>query len=174
MLSTYLNQLYHILIAYFIKLSRSEKMQRSGERIFVFLIGCFLYSLIEITARGYTHWSMTITGGICMVFIYHMTNDTNINIIFKCIFGALFITCAEFVVGILVNIIFKWNVWDYSDMPANVLGKICLPFSFIWFMLCFVGYMLSKLISNKFRRIYEKEKISCEITQPIFLPQENL
>lgn len=149
-------------------------MQKSGERIFVFLIGCFLYSLIEITARGYTHWSMTLTGGVCMVFIYHMTVDTDTNILFKCLAGAAFITAAEFAVGIVVNIVFKWNVWDYSDMPANIMGQICLPFSIIWFMLCLAGYKISKFIRNRFQKIYDAERISCEITQPIYLENKSL
>lgn len=30
----------------------------------MFLLGCFIYSLLEIAARGYTHWTMTLLGGI--------------------------------------------------------------------------------------------------------------
>ena len=35
----------------------------------------------------------------------------------------------------IVNIILQWNVWDYSNVPFNVMGQICLPFSIIWFFL---------------------------------------
>ncbi len=148
-------------------------MRKSGEIIFVFLIGCFLYSLIEISTRGYTHWSMTLTGGMCLTYIYSITVNTKMRVVNKCISGALFITAAEFTVGIIVNIIYGWNVWDYSDMPFNILGQICLPYSIVWFLLCFVGYKLSKIIYYKFQKIYEREKICSEVTQPIFLQQEN-
>lgn len=149
-------------------------MRKFGEIAFVFLIGCFLYSLIEIASRGYTHWSMTLTGGVCLVYIYHLATDTNMNIILKCLCGALFITSAEFIVGIAVNLVMEWNVWDYSDIPTNLMGQICLPYSFIWFMLCFVGCGISRIIKNKFLEIYDEEKNYNELTHPIFCPQEKL
>ena len=41
-----------------------------GRHLAVFLGGGVMYSLIEIAARGYTHWTMTITGGICLLIMY--------------------------------------------------------------------------------------------------------
>ena len=34
-----------------------------SQLIFSFLMGYFSYSLIEILLRGYTHWTMCLTGG---------------------------------------------------------------------------------------------------------------
>ena len=31
---------------------------------------------------------------------------------------------------------------DYSNMPFNVLGQVCLPFSIIWFFLSYVAIRL--------------------------------
>lgn len=122
-------------------------MRKAGEFAYVFLFGCFMYSLMEIAARGYTHWSMTLTGGVCFAYIYHVTNERKMPLFLKCAAGTLFITSAEFAVGIFDNIIMKWNVWDYSDMPANLLGQICIPFSVLWFVLCFAGCYLSRVIN---------------------------
>jgi hypothetical protein len=36
----------------------------------IFIIGGILYGLIEIIFRGYTHWSMVITGGLCFLIFY--------------------------------------------------------------------------------------------------------
>ena len=36
----------------------------------IFFIGGILYALIEIIFRGYTHWSMVITGGLCFLIFY--------------------------------------------------------------------------------------------------------
>ena len=47
------------------------------------------------------------------------------------------ITCIELIAGIVVNIILGWNVWDYSDIPFNFKGQICLFYSLLWFFLCF-------------------------------------
>jgi uncharacterized membrane protein len=52
------------------------------------------------------------------------------------------ITAIEFVAGIILNIILQLNVWDYSNMPFNILGQVCLPFSFLWFLLSFAAIWL--------------------------------
>lgn len=148
-------------------------MQKAGEMAYVFLFGCFLYSLIEIAARGYTHWSMTLTGGICLAYIYHITADSHMNLIKKCFAGAVFITCSEFAVGVAVNVVMKWDVWDYSDMPANLYGQICLPFSALWFLLCFAGCGISAVISDKFKKLYTYCRKNDEIRNSIFQGQES-
>ena len=33
----------------------------------IFSTGALGYSLLEILARGYTHWTMTILGGLCLL-----------------------------------------------------------------------------------------------------------
>ncbi|MDO5561077.1 MAG: hypothetical protein Q4F95_15985 [Oscillospiraceae bacterium] len=148
-------------------------MHKPGEFIFVFLIGCFMYSLLEIAARGFTHWSMTLTGGVCLTYIYILTINTQSSTFKTCLKGAIFITLIEFAVGFTVNIILKWNVWDYSDMPLNVMGQVCLPFTVLWFSLCFLGNRICRLISRKFEQIYRSQMISNCVTQPIYLNQEN-
>lgn len=111
--------------------------------LFMFLLGCFIYSLIEIAARGYTHWSMCLTGGFCLAMLYGINNRFSyISIWLRAVLGAVIITGAEFVVGFLVNIRHSWNVWDYSYMPMNFMGQICLVYSVIWYGLCFVGFYI--------------------------------
>ena len=34
------------------------------------------------------------------------------------------------------------NIWDYSNMPLNLWGQICLPFSCLWFFLSAVAIIL--------------------------------
>ena len=38
------------------------------------------------------------------------------------------------------NIILKEHVWDYSGVPLNFLGQVCVPFSLIWFALSGVAF----------------------------------
>ena len=38
----------------------------------IFSTGAVGYSLIEILARGYTHWTMTILGGLCLLGLYSL------------------------------------------------------------------------------------------------------
>ena len=44
--------------------------------------------------------------------------------------GAGVITILELAAGLLVNR--RHQVWDYSALPGNFLGQICLPFSLLW------------------------------------------
>ena len=109
-------------------------MKNIGVRMLVFLTGCFVYSLLEIASRGFTHWTMTLTGGLILTILYEMhVRLTGTPLWQKCLIGSVIITSVEFTVGVIVNIILRWNVWDYSDMPFNVLGQICLPFTVLWF-----------------------------------------
>ena len=43
---------------------------RSYELFFAFLMGFFLYALVEIAGRGYTHWTMCLTGGMILAVLY--------------------------------------------------------------------------------------------------------
>ena len=31
------------------------------------------------------------------------------------------------------------NVWDYSHVPMNFMGQICVPFTLLWFPLSGIG-----------------------------------
>ena len=48
------------------------------------------------------------------------------------IVGACIVTALEFVVGMIVNVYLGWGIWDYSNVPLNFIGQICLPFSIAW------------------------------------------
>ena len=112
------------------------KMRRFREDITLFLFGGALYSLIEICFRGFTHWSMTITGGLCFLIMYrHYSANPEESMLAKCLYGTAVITAFEFAVGCMVNLLLCWNVWDYSAQPFNLFGQICLMFSALWFLL---------------------------------------
>lgn len=117
---------------------------------FAFLMGYFMYSLIEILNRGYTHWTMSLTGGAILAILYGINSHHAMTLIRSCFIGAVIITAVEFTVGIFDNLIMHWNVWDYSDMPLNVLGQICPHFTVYWFLLCIPSYYLCMLIRERF------------------------
>ncbi|MBQ8349720.1 MAG: hypothetical protein IJY19_08785 [Ruminococcus sp.] len=117
---------------------------------FAFLMGYFIYSLIEIINRGYTHWTMALTGGFVLAILYAVNSRRTMTLIKSCFIGAVIITSIEFTVGVFDNIIMRWNVWDYSDMPFNILGQICPHFSLYWFLLCIPSYYLCMFIRKRF------------------------
>jgi len=111
--------------------------QSAGEYMTVFLFGFFVYALLEIAGRGYTHWTMGLLGGAALMLLYSMERHFPAPSGVRAVFGALFITASEFTVGVFDNLIMGWHVWDYSDRAWNLLGQVCPLFSMLWFLLCF-------------------------------------
>lgn len=116
----------------------------------VILVGGLAYMGLETVWRGYSHWSMGICGGLCFLFIYlfEITKSTS-PLPIKCLFGALVITAAEFCTGVLVNIVFDWRVWDYSDRFLNLFGQVCPAFSMLWFFLSVPAFFIAKILRTK-------------------------
>lgn len=126
------------------------KMQNNTLKyILLFFIGGYAYCLVEILYRGYTHISMLIAGGLgfLVIDILNTRFENKMSIISKMLISALVITLIEFIAGIIVNKWLNLNVWDYSDLPYNFMGQICLLFTNIWFLLSFIGILFSNFIN---------------------------
>lgn len=117
--------------------------------VILFLVGGLAYALIEILWRGHTHWTMFLLGGICFV-IMGLLNEYKIPwhwcLVRQSVVSACVITVFEFVVGCIVNIRFGWQVWDYSDLPFNLYGQVCLYYFLLWIPLSAVGIVLDDWI----------------------------
>lgn len=115
------------------------------ELLLIYVLGAELYGMIEILWRGRTHWTMLLCGGACFTIMY-IISAAAIPFWLKCALSALSITFIELIVGILVNIILGWNIWDYSGMAFNFLGQICPTFCFFWLMLSVPGLILCSIM----------------------------
>jgi len=108
------------------------------EYAIIFLIGAVGYITIELLWRGYSHFTMGICGGICFLWFYIFdTRYRHTSLALKCLAGSVMITSVEFFAGLIINLIFKLDVWDYSDQPFNIMGQVCLRYSLYWFILSF-------------------------------------
>lgn len=111
--------------------------------LILFVIGGLIYVFIELTARGRSHWTMFIVGVGCINEKYR-----KMPLVKQMTIGSIVITVLEFLCGCIVNIWLGWNVWDYNNMPLNLLGQICLPFTVLWFFLSAVGIILDDYIRH--------------------------
>lgn len=119
-------------------------------KLILFLIGGFGYFGLELLYRGYSHWTMFLTGGIAFLCLFSLfTCHISFPFWACCITGALIVTGIEFVVGMIVNTWLGWEIWDYSRLPYNLLGQISLPFSIIWLLLCIPIGIVSRLVDEK-------------------------
>ena len=88
-------------------------------------LGGLLYILVELIWRGYSHWTMILLGGVCFVLVGILDEiQHKPPIILQMLQSAVIITVLEFVTGCIVNLWLGWNVWDYSQLPFNILGQV--------------------------------------------------
>ena len=66
--------------------------------------------------------------------------------IFRIFLATVTTTLAEFITGCVVNIWLKYDVWDYSDLPFNFMGQICLQFIGIWVVLVYIAMAVDIMI----------------------------
>ena len=113
----------------------------------LFLAGSWAYPALEMLWRGETHSSIALAGGICLCLINHICCGVleNRNIASRCLAGAGIITGVELVMGLLLNRLMGFNIWDYSNVPLNLLGQVCLPYSFLWLGLSLPAMALCEL-----------------------------
>lgn len=109
-------------------------MCRAIKPLILFIIGGLTYILIELLWRGYSHWTMFLLGGLCFLFAGFQNEYVEWEYpLWKQILRVdIFIVIAEFGTGCIVNLWLKWNVWDYSNLPFNLLGQVCLLFALLW------------------------------------------
>lgn len=114
------------------------------KELILFLIGGSAYYLTEILFRGYSHISMFIVGAICFILIGEINQvfPWDMALTSQMVLSSLIITSAELISGVFLNIYLNLGVWDYSEMPYNFLGQICLLFSVVWFFFSIIPILL--------------------------------
>lgn len=113
------------------------------------IIGGTAYYCIELLWRGYSHWSMAVVGGICFIsigLINRLCLEWDMPIVEQMFIAGFIITAVEFVAGVILNIWLKMGIWDYSHMPHNFLGQVCLSYFALWQFLSPVGIVLDDVV----------------------------
>ena len=124
-------------------------MSKAGDRVLSMLLwtwGGTLYFLLEVaykTATGHQErisWTMLVLAIILCIPVeragYQLPWECPLWLQALCC--AALVTLVEFCAGCVLNLWLCLDIWDYSDIPFNLLGQICLPFSLVWWVLCFL------------------------------------
>ena len=106
-------------------------------------LGGALYCLIEVLWRGYSHVSMFLVGGFCFWMLSRIGRLRR-PLWQRAFLGAVAVTAAEFLSGLLLNRVLRLGVWDYSAYRFNLLGQICLLYFLLWIPLCAAGILLNQ------------------------------
>lgn len=125
--------------------------------LFLFFVGGSAYYCLEILTRGFSHFSMFICGGLCFIGCGLLNEFIGIkmSLISQMVLSAGIITLLEFITGCIVNLWLGWHVWDYSRLPYNFKGQICLQFSIVWFFLSLIAIFLDDYLRYK---LFDEEK----------------
>ena len=122
----------------------------------LFLVGGAFYYALEVLFRGYSFLAMAGCGGFCFI-ICGVINEKSrcMPLVLQQLIAASGITVIEFIFGLILNVWLGLNMWDYSNMPGNILGQICPQFMVLWFFLSAVGIILDDVIRW---RLFGEEK----------------
>jgi len=79
-------------------------MKKIQEFFCVYSLGAIVYCLIEVLFRGFTHWTMGLTGGAALLGIYGVNEKyKDVPLYKRCLMGCGIITVLELLVGLLVK-----------------------------------------------------------------------
>ena len=130
--------------------------KRIVKYIVLFITFSALYVWIEIMFRNRSDRSMAMLGGVCGILIGLCNNviPWSMTLVQQALIGGLLIvTPMEYVVGMIFNN--TYQIWDYRNMPLNIDGQICLPFTFIW---CIISFGVIVLDDYLRYFIFDEEK----------------
>ena len=121
--------------------SRVMKLQIIRECV-VMACGGSAYVLVELLWRGRSHISMFLLGGLCFWLIGRLDRRFPVPLAAQACLGACVVTALELVTGLIVNRWLGLGVWDYSGLPMNFLGQICLYYFVLWIPLSAAAVLL--------------------------------
>ena len=105
------------------------------ERTSLFLLGGGAYAALELAWRGTTHWTMFLTGGVCLCLLQSLA-DRPLPLGPAAAVGAAGVSGLELAVGAVCRRVLHTAVWDYADEWGNLAGLVCPKYTAYWFLLC--------------------------------------
>ena len=94
-------------------------------------------------------------GAIIMILFLQFFNKNNNRLFFG---GFIIGSIIEYLVSLFGELMLHVKWWDYSDMPFNLNGRICVFFSIFW---GFLGIYLMSYMNPKIDKIIEYVKSKC-------------
>lgn len=110
-----------------------------------FLLFGTIYYIIEVLYRGYSDISMFILAGFLSIFIGGLNElfSYEMPLQLQAFISMIFATVAEGITGILLNVVLKLEIWDYSNLPGTFFcGQCNVFFCAAWLILSVVCIVL--------------------------------
>ena len=119
---------------------------RFYEMICLFIIYSFIGWCVEVLYAAMTTGKLINRGflsgpycpiyGVGMLLIIVLLYPLRYDLIFLFLAAVFLTSVLEYLTGILLEAFFNQRWWDYSNMPFNIQGFVCLKFSILWGLGC--------------------------------------
>lgn len=120
--------------------------QNFYELLWIFIIYAFIGWCTEVgyaalntgkfVNRGFLNGPYCPIYGCGVVIVVAVLTPLKENLIILFIGSFLLTSVLEFITGFLLEKVFHNKWWDYSDLPFNIKGYVCLKFSIYWGLAC--------------------------------------
>ena len=121
------------------------------------LIAGGIYLLIELAWRGRTHWTMLPLAAVIFVCAGILDEQENPPPFWAQVaIGTIWATALELIAGLILNVWMGLGIWDYSNLPGNVLGQICPQFTAAWALLVIVSIKLENFMHKVADKLSKK------------------
>lgn len=107
---------------------------------------------------------------VMIIFLKFFNKNNNTLFIGGCIIGSL----TEYTISYLGEIFFNIVWWDYSNIPVNINGRICVLYSIFWgllaiYLISYVNPKIDKLLNFVKRKFSERTLKIVIILSVVFL-----
>lgn len=115
---------------------------------FLAWIGGSAYVTVEVFFRARSHWTMFVVAAVVFIAVGLLNElfSWRTSLIWQVLIGVAMATLVELLTGLVVNVWLGWGIWDYSEMPFNLMGQICPQFSAAWSPLILLAIVLDDCI----------------------------
>lgn len=97
--------------------------------------------------RGFLNGSICPIYGFGVVIVVQLLDPYAHQIVLLYLLSVVLTTVLEWLTGFALDKLFHHKWWDYSDVPFNLNGYVCVPFSAAWGLACvFVVKVVHPLI----------------------------
>ena len=90
----------------------------------------------QFVNRGFLNGPICPIYGVGVTVVIAVLAQFTDHIVFLYLASTLLVTVLEGITGYLLEKLFHHRWWDYSKMPLNIGGYVCVLFSFIWGIVC--------------------------------------
>ena len=102
--------------------------------------------------RGFLNGCWCPIYGVGVVLVLLSLTPININVFVLFIASLVLTSVLEFIVGFILEKLFKTKWWDYSKEHFNVKGYVCLKYSILWGLACVIVVdLIHPMIANLIR-----------------------